>query len=85
MSHWSLRPPVTPEVGRKEQDDNPWVSAISRFCDDVWDFSSEDRNPAMSRTDKRINWLFTLPGGVLFTDDPTRRTRVHATNHDIGT
>ena len=68
MSHWSLRSPVTPEARRDEQDDNPQVSSISRFCDDVWDFSDENRNPAMGRADKRICWSFTLPGGGLFTD-----------------
>ena len=68
MSHWSLQSPVTPETQRDERGDNPRVSSISRFCDDVWDFSDENKNPATGRADKRICWSFTLPGGGLFTD-----------------
>ncbi|MCZ2076273.1 MAG: site-specific integrase [Bryobacterales bacterium] len=67
MSHWARRSQVTPEARRDEPDDNPQVSSNSRYCDDVWDFSDENRNPAIGRSDKRICWSFALPGG-LFTD-----------------
>jgi integrase len=50
--------------------DNPQVSVVSRFCDDVWDFSNEDTNPAMGINDKRIRWSFRMPRGGLFTDAP---------------
>ena len=68
MSYWSLRSPIKPKAWRDERDDNPQVSAISWFCDDVWDFSDENKNPATGRSDKRICWSFALPGGGLFTD-----------------
>lgn len=68
MSHWSLQPPVAPETQRDVPDGNPQVSLISRFRDDVWDFSDENKNPAVGRPDKRICWSFTVPGGGLFTD-----------------
>ncbi len=68
MSHWSQQSPVTPGTQPEQRDDNPQVSAISRFGDDVWDFSDENKNPATGRADKRICWSFALPGGALFTD-----------------
>ena len=47
--------------------DNPRVSAVSRFDDDVWDFSNEDKNPARSSTDTKVCWSFRTPQGGLFT------------------
>jgi integrase len=43
---------------------------ISRFRDDVWDFSNEDTNPAAEITGKRIQWSFRMPHGGTFTDGP---------------
>ncbi len=48
--------------------DNPQLSAVSRFHDDVWDFSHENQNPANDRSMKRIRWAFRTPDGGLFTD-----------------
>jgi len=48
--------------------DNPAVSLISEFNDDVWDFSNEDANPAASSHSKRIYWSFKMPHGGLSTD-----------------
>ena len=53
--------------------ENPQVSALSRFHDDVWDFSSENRNPSTDRSNKRIRWAFATPDGGLFTDRRHRR------------
>jgi integrase len=47
--------------------EDPKVSAVSRFDDEVWDFTNEDENPARSHTDTRICWSFRTPQGVLFT------------------
>ena len=52
--------------------DNPQVSAVSRFHDEVWDFSNESRNPAIDKSMKRIRWGFGTPDGRLFTDPPFR-------------
>jgi len=49
---------------------NPRVSLLSRFRDDVWDFSKENRNPAAGSAAKRVSWPFRMPGGRLFTDPP---------------
>ena len=54
---------------------NPQVSQISRFDDDLWDFSNEDRNPSRSDSDKTICWSFRLPQGGLFTDSRFRPLR----------
>ena len=48
--------------------DNPQVSDVSRFQDDVWDFSNEDRNPARGNGEKTLCWPFRLPHDRLFTD-----------------
>jgi len=52
--------------------DNPQVSAVSRFHDQVWDFSNESQNPALDKSMKRIRWGFGTPDGRLFTDPPFR-------------
>jgi hypothetical protein len=52
--------------------ENPEVSAVSRFHDDVWDFLNEDRNPARGPSEKKICWSFPTPKGDLFTDPPFR-------------
>jgi integrase len=52
--------------------ENPQVSAVSRFHDNVWDFSNENKNPARSRRQKTIYWSFRMPDGRLFTDAPFR-------------
>ena len=52
--------------------DNPQVSAVSRFRDDVWDFSNENNNPARARAAKKICWSFRTPNGSLFTDPQFR-------------
>lgn len=61
-------------AGQEEGADprNPEVSLVSRFQDEVWDFSNENRNPAAGSRDKRIHWSFTMPGGGSFTDAPYR-------------
>jgi len=48
--------------------DNPQVSDVSRFHEDLWDFSNEDRNPSRGNSEKTICWSFRLPHGGLFTD-----------------
>jgi integrase len=48
--------------------ENPQVSAVSRFHDDVWDFSNENQNPSNDKSQKRIRWAFATPDGRLFTD-----------------
>lgn len=50
--------------------ENPRVSAVSSFHDDVWDFTNEDGNPARSSGEKKIRWSFRTPDGGLFTDLP---------------
>ena len=52
--------------------DNPQVSAVSRFHDEVWDFSNENLNPATDKSMKRIRWAFGTPDGGLFTDPSFR-------------
>ena len=49
-------------------DGNPEVSGASRFEDEVWDFSNENRNPATDRGSKMIHWAFATPDGGQFTD-----------------
>jgi hypothetical protein len=48
--------------------ENPPVSAVSRFHDDVWDFSHENQNPSTDKSLKRIRWAFATPDGGRFTD-----------------
>ena len=48
--------------------ENPQVSHVSRFHEDLWDFSNEDRNPARGDGEKTICWSFRLPHDRLFTD-----------------
>jgi integrase len=48
--------------------ENPRVSAASQFHDDVWDFSTEIKNPARSSAEKKIRWCYQTPTGSLFTD-----------------
>lgn len=52
--------------------DNPQVSVLSRFQDDVWDFSHENGNPACARTHRRICWSYRMPHGGRFTDPQFR-------------
>ncbi len=52
-------------VGR--DGDNPQVSTISKFHDDVWDFSQENLNPSSGRSAKRLRWNFETPDGSSFT------------------
>ncbi len=59
------------EAGRSHAQ-NPEVSLVSRFRDEVWDFSNENRNPAAGSADKQICWSFRMQGGGLFTDAPFR-------------
>ena len=47
--------------------DNPQVSTISLFHDDIWDFSKENQNPASDRSAKRMSWAFETPDGSRFT------------------
>jgi len=61
-------------------DDNPQVSAVSRFHDEIWDFSHEDRNPSSDRSAKRIRWAFATPDGGLFSD-PQFRNLLLALKH----
>jgi len=49
-------------------DRNPEVSGASRFEDEVWDFSNENRNPAIDRGSKMIHWEFGTPDRGRFTD-----------------
>ena len=72
MSHRSTPPTAAPETQYDEREGNPRVSSVSRLCDDVWDFSNENRNPATGGYAKRIRWSFKLPGGSRFTDPPFR-------------
>jgi integrase len=51
---------------------NPQVSQLSRFHDEVWDFSNEDQNPSMDKSAKRIRWNFETPQGGRFTDPAFR-------------
>lgn len=51
------------------QDNNPSVSALSKFNDSVWDFRVEMTNPAHTNADKMIKWAFEVRKGVRF-DDP---------------
>ena len=65
MAHALRHGLVAPEsIG--SDGENPRVSAVSRFDDDVWDFSNEDGNPA--RADRKICWSFRTSQGTLFTD-----------------
>lgn len=52
---------------------NPEVSQVSRFRDDVWDFSNEDQNPSTHYSTKQIRWAFLTPCGGRFTDPRFRR------------
>lgn len=52
---------------------NPGVSQVSRFRDDVWDFSNENQNPTTDNSSKRIRWAFVTPDGGRFTDPGFRR------------
>jgi integrase len=61
---------ATPVAG--SNGDNPQVSALSRFQDDVWDFSHENGNPARPSTAKKICWSVRMPNGGLFTDPQFR-------------
>jgi integrase len=56
--------------------ENPQVSALSRFHDDVWDFSSENQNPSTDKSMKRICWAFPTPDGGIFTDSRHRQLLV---------
>ncbi len=47
--------------------ENPRVSGVSSFHDDVWEFINEDGNPARSSGEKKIRWSFRTPDGGLFT------------------
>ena len=75
MSRQAVRPteraPVGPQLAGSAGED-PEVSEVSKFHDDVWDFSNEDRNPARGPSDKKISWSFPTPKGGLFTDPPFR-------------
>ncbi len=51
---------------------NPEVSLVSRFRDDVWDFSNEIRNPTIEKGSKLIRWAFGTPDGGRFIDPPFR-------------
>lgn len=66
----SIRPTRPTAASNDHRGGNPHVSSASRFRDDVWDFSDENRNPAVGRHDKQIHWSFKLPGGKTFTDPP---------------
>lgn len=56
--------------------ENPQVSALSRFHDDVWDFSRENQNPTTDKAMKRIRWAFATPEGDRFADPRFRRLRM---------
>jgi len=62
-----VAPPFTGSNG-----EDPQVSSVSRFHDEEWDFSNEDRNPSATVAAKKIRWPFRMPGGGLFTDPPWR-------------
>ena len=51
---------------------NPQVSLLSRFHDEVWDFSNENQNPSTDKSTKRIRWGFATPKGGRFTDPAFR-------------
>jgi len=53
--------------------ENPQVSELSRFHDDVWDLTRENQNPTTDKAMKRIRWDFVTPGGGRFTDPCFRR------------
>jgi hypothetical protein len=59
--------PLAPQL-TGSNGENPQVSGVSRFHDEVWDFSSENGNPAIDKSMKRIRWAFATPGGGFFTD-----------------
>jgi integrase len=63
MNHQLARAPLLIGSG----DENPHVSAISRFHDNVWDFSNENQNPSTDKSMKRISWAFATPDGGRFT------------------
>ena len=46
---------------------------VSRFHDEVWDFSNENQNPATDKPVKRIRWAFEDAGRWSFTDPSFRR------------
>lgn len=47
---------------------NPSVSALSKFDDLIWDFSSEISNPSYTAADRIIRWDFDLGKGKHFSD-----------------
>src|SRR2546426_4730302 len=55
-------------------------SGASRFEDEVWDFSNENRNPAIDRGSKMIHWAFGTPDGGRFTD-PVFRHLLRSEEH----
>ena len=50
------------------QGGNPQVSHLSRFHDEVWDFSNEIQNPSTDKSQKRIGWSFEVPRGGRFNE-----------------
>jgi hypothetical protein len=51
---------------------NPEVSQVSRFRDNVWNFSNEDQNPSTHESTEQIRWAFPTPRRGRFTDPPFR-------------
>jgi integrase len=70
---------ATPALGA---DANPEVSQVSRFRDNVWDFTNEDQNPSIHESTKQIRWAFPTPGGGRFTD-PSFRSLCESTKQFI--
>ena len=68
MSRSSITAAVSTDLKPVGLDGNPEVSGASRFEDEVWDFSNENRNPAIDRGSKMIHWAFGTPDGSRFTD-----------------
>jgi len=68
MSRPSVTAAVSTDLKPVGLDGNPEVSSASRFEDEVWDFSNENRNPAIDRRSKMIHWAFATPDGGRFTD-----------------
>lgn len=68
MSRPSVTAAVSTDLKPVGLDGNPEVSGASRFEDEVWDFSNENRNPAIDRRSKMIHWAFATPDGGRFTD-----------------
>jgi len=64
MSSQPARTPKHAGSGR----DNPQVSELSRFHDEVWDLTRENLNPTTDKAMKRIRWSFATPDGGRFTD-----------------